>query len=511
MRSTFKILFYLKRDKQKTNGLIPLYCRITVDGQEARFGMKCDVNPNYWDIKTNKATGRKSESLNVNTLIDKTKAAIYKIYREMQERDSYVTAEKIKNSFLGFEQKQQTLLELFDSHNEERKSQIGVNFSKSAHNRYVVTRNRISDFLMFKYNLNDIPVKEINRQFISDFETYMLGNYDLSPNYITSLLKKFRHIIELALNREWITKNPFKDHKLRWQQTDRGFLSQTEIELLMKNQFEDKRLEIDRDIFIFCSFTGLSYSDVKHLTNDNIQTSIDGKLWISGKRHKTDVKFNIPLLNIPKSIMEKYKGISAGNRLLPVISNESYNKSLAKIANQCGIEKKITSHLARHTFATLALTKGVSIESVSKMLGHTSIKTTQIYARITEKKIGNEMNTFAGNIKQLDIKLQTVKEITIEEVLQSLKISKIKLSDKVWETLTTKVWSKMTNSDRHFVLANADKSGQKPKTIQDFYVALMEYFLENQNLNNQNGQNGQNSQNSVQNQTDENIKFAVNF
>ena len=399
MRSTFKVLFYLKRDKQKSNGLIPLFCRITVDGQEVRFGMKCDVNPKYWDLKTGKATGRTAEASKVNTLVDNTKTAIYKVYREMQERDNYVTAEKIKNVFLGVEQKHQTLLELFDHHNRERKLLIGVNVSKSTYLKYCFTRSRLADFIMYRYNLNDIPVKEVNRQFIGDFEAYLISQYNYGKNHVVTVLKKFRHIIELALNREWISRNPFKDYKLQWQKVDRGYLTQSEIEALMDVQFENQRMEHARDIFVFCIFTGLAYTDVTHLTNENIQSSIDGKMWIKGKRRKTDTDYNVPLLNVPKIILDKYGGASADGSLLPVLSISLYNRLLKKIANQCGINKNMSSHLARHTFATLTLTKGVSIESVSKMLGHTSISTTQIYAKITDRKIGNEMNLFAGSVK----------------------------------------------------------------------------------------------------------------
>jgi hypothetical protein len=162
MRSTFKVLFYLKRDKQKANGLIPLYCRITVDGQEVRFGMKCDVNPKCWEVKTGKATGRTAEAIKINALVDNTKAAIFKIYRELQERDNYVTAEKIKNVFLGIEQKQQTLLELFDYHSKERKEMIGINICQAAYDAYFKVRQQVVDFMLYKYNLHDIPVKEVN-------------------------------------------------------------------------------------------------------------------------------------------------------------------------------------------------------------------------------------------------------------------------------------------------------------------------------------------------------------
>jgi site-specific recombinase XerD len=400
-RSTFKVLFFLKRDKQKSNGLIPLFCRITVDGQESRFGMKCDVNPKYWDVKTGKATGRTADASQINSLVATTHAAIYRIYREVQERDNYVTAEKIKNIFLGIEQKQQTLLELFDEHNREQALQIGLNVSKPTYAWYCTARKHIAHFLLYKYNLTDIAVKEIKRQFIIDFETFLIVHHHYSQNSVVTILKKFRHIIELALNREWIYKNPFSEYKLRWQKTDRGYLTQSEIESLIHCECEDSRLEQTRDVFIFCCFTGLAYTDIKHLTYGHIQSSVDGNLWLRGKRKKTDIEYNIPLLNIPKTILEKYRGFAENDLVLPVGCLPIYNRHLKELAKLCNINKTITSHLARHTFATLTLTKGVSIESVSKMLGHTNIQTTQIYAKITAKKISNEMNAFAEKINEM--------------------------------------------------------------------------------------------------------------
>jgi integrase len=406
MRSTFKVLFYLKRDKQKANGLIPLFCRITVDGKESRFGMKCDVNPKYWDVETGRATGRTAEAAKTNALVDNTQAAIYKVYRELQERDNYVTAEKIKNVFLGIEARQQTLLELFDFHNRERELQIGINLSKFTFGKYRAVRQIIADFIMYKYNLHDIPVKDINLQFLGDLEVYLLGVHEYSKNTVVTLMKKFRHIIELALNKEWIYRNSFKEFKLQWQKVDRGYLTQSELEAMIDFRFEDKRQEHARDIFIFCAFTGLAYTDIKHLTNGHIQSSFDGRLWIRGKRQKTGTGYHIPVLSIPRMILEKYRGKAEGDFAIPVFNITNYNVLLKKVAQSCGIDKNVSSHLARHTFATQALTKGVSIESVSKMLGHTNINTTQIYARVTDKKVSCEMGIFAGSVKALDMKMQ---------------------------------------------------------------------------------------------------------
>jgi hypothetical protein len=301
------------------------------------------------------------------------------------------------------------------------------------------------------------------------------------------MMKKFRHIIEIALNKEWIYRNPFKEFKLQWQKVDRGYLTQSELEAMIDFRFEDKRLERARDIFIFCAFTGLAYTDVKHLTNGHIQPSFDGKLWIRGKRRKTGSEYNIPLLNIPQMILEKYRGKEEDDLVMPVFDIANYNILLKKIAQLCGIDKKVSSHLARHTFATQALTKGVSIESLSRMLGHTNISTTQIYARVTDKKIGNEMSAFAGSVKKLDMKLQYMaggEEVTVEGVLKSLKIPAGKVSDIIWKNLTAKVWNKLSTIERHAFVSEVESRESKPGTFCDFYVFMMDYFLENLEHNN---------------------------
>ena len=406
MRSTFKVLFFLKRDKQKANGNVPLFCRITVDGKEVRFGMKKDVNPKFWDVNAGKATGRSSEAAEINALVENTKAAIHKVYRELQERDNYVTAERVRNVFLGAETKQQTLLELMDTHNRERKPLIGISICKWCHGSYVRTRERMADFLRLWYNLSDIPVREIDHKFICDFEAYLTVTYKPAHNTLTQYLINLKHIICVAMEKDYISKNPFSNFKLQKQNPDRGFLTQEEIEKLTAMKFKNIKLEESRDIFIFCCFTGLSYSDAANLTKQHIQESFGGKMWIKGRRQKTDTEYNIPLLNIPQLILKKYADNPTSDKVLPVPWMASYNTRLKEIAKACGIEKNVSSHLARHTFATtIALTKGVPIETVSKMLGHTSIKTTQIYAKVINSKISNDMDMLAEKLSGMETKM----------------------------------------------------------------------------------------------------------
>ena len=490
MRSTFKILFYLKRDKQKTNGMIPLYCRITVDGQESRFGMKCDVNPKIWDVEAGKASGRTTEAVKINALVDNTRAAIDKIYRALQERDNYVTAERVKNVFLGAEIKQQTLLELFDRHNRERKLQIGATICEETYSRYVYTRDLLAKFIRWQYNVSDMPLKDIDHKFITNFRTFLIVNYKHAYNTQTKYLKCLRHIIGIALDEEIISKNPFAKYSVQYQKTDRGFLLEDEIGRIAACKFEESehKLEEARDVFLFCSFTGLSYSDIHSLREENIQKSFDGKLWIKGRRNKTDVEYNIPLLDVPKMILDKYAAGKFDGKLLPVPRYQYYAGRLKRLGKKCEINKNISSHLARHTFATYTLTKGVSIESVSKMLGHKDIKTTQIYAKITNEKVGNEMNMFADNIKRPETKLQpetTQKEVAVDDVLKSLKISTGKVSETVWKNLVAKVWNKTSGFDRLTFTEELKSNEIKPKTLQDFYVMLMDFFLDT--MTNQSG------------------------
>jgi site-specific recombinase XerD len=405
MRSTFKVLFFLKRDKQKSNGNVPLFCRITVDGKEVRFGMKKDVNPKFWDVKTGKAVGRTFEAAEINSLLDNTRFAIVGIYRDLQEKENNVTAEKIKNAFLGTDVRHRTLLELFDEHNREKKLLVGISIAKSTYNKYRITRDHLAAYIKNWYNLSDIALKEINHKFVCDFELFLLTVRHSEENTIAKYMQMFKHVIGIAVKYGWVRDNPFSGYRIHLKKTDRGYLTQEEIEILINQKFTAEHLEKVRDIFVFCCFTGLSYIDVKRLTCDDIKTSFDGGLWIMGKRRKTDVGYNVPLLEIPKRILKKYEGTLPNGRSLPVTTNQYSNIYLKKIGELCGLKKKLTFHLSRHTFATLTLSKGVSIESVSKMLGHTNIQTTQIYARITNDKIGNDMALFAGKIKEMETKL----------------------------------------------------------------------------------------------------------
>jgi len=403
MKSTFKVLFYLKRNAIRKDGKMPIVTRVTIDGIIAQFNTKLEIQPNYWSVKTGKVIGHPSDSKQHNAQLEEIKASLHGIYHELQRKDNYVTAEKVKNEFLGISENHETILSLFQKHNEDVKKLIGVSKSAGTYQKYEVTRRHLQKFMQLKYQITDISLKEIKHLFVTDFEIYLLTTAACNTNTTAKFMQFFKRIILIARNNGLIATDPFANYKIRLISVDRGYLTQEDVEKILKKEFAIKRLELVRDIFIFSCFTGLSYIDVKNLTNKEIRTSFDNNLWIMTKRQKTKVDSNILLLDVPKMIIEKYKGKSINDQVLPILSNQKMNAYLKEVGDLCEVDKELTFHLARHTFATtITLAKGVPIETVSKMLGHTNIKTTQIYARITDSKISNDMQALAGKLQGIE-------------------------------------------------------------------------------------------------------------
>ena len=403
MKSTFNVLYYLKRNAIRRDGSMPIITRVTVDGIIAQFNTKLEIQPNNWSVKMGRVIGHSFDSKKQNAQLNEIKASLHSIYHELQRKDNYVTAEKVKNEFLGINENHETLLSLFQKHNEDVKKLIGVSKSAGTYQKYEVTRKHLQKFMQIKYQITDISLKEIKNLFVCDFEIYLLTTAACNTNTTAKFMQFFKRIILIARNNGLISTDPFANFKIRLVNVDRGYLTQEDVEKILKKEFVIKRLELVRDIFIFSCFTGLSYIDVKNLTNKEIRTSFDNNLWIMTKRQKTKVDSNILLLDVPKMIIEKYKGMSVNDQVLPILSNQKMNAYLKEVGDLCEVDKELTFHLARHTFATtITLAKGVPIETVSKMLGHTNIRTTQIYARITDSKISNDMQALAGKLQGIE-------------------------------------------------------------------------------------------------------------
>jgi len=403
MRSTFNILFYLKKNNVKKTGYAPLMARITINGVSAPFSLKTEAKPEDWDTKAGRLYGRTKEANALNAFIDDARSKIRRHYRELCEKESVVTAAIVRDAFLGLNKQKDTLLCLFDMFNDNMKTLVEKQITEHTHLKHVYTRDRLQLFLRQKMGMEDITLRDITPQFVTDFERFLFVDFAYHRNTVMRYMQRFKRIVIMAHDNGRLSVNPFASYEFHWEPTDRGYLSDEELTTLMKHTVVCPRKEIARDVFVFCCFTGLSYCDVKELREEHIQRSFDGQLWIITKRQKTNVQSNVRLLSIPQQILEKYKGKCTGGMLLPVPTNYRGNIHLRKLGEQCGIATKITFHLARHTFATtVTLAKGVPIESVSKMLGHTNIKTTQIYARIVDTKVSNDMEALSQKLGNLE-------------------------------------------------------------------------------------------------------------
>ncbi|MEI6556156.1 MAG: site-specific integrase [Paludibacter sp.] len=395
MNAKLSILFYAKRAKTNTNGLIPIYLRVTVDGERIELSTKRFTHPDKWSVEGNCMKGTSAESKATNSYLDTLKARIFEYQQELIRNDDLVNAENMRNKILGIEKRSHMLIAIFQNHNNEVKALIGKDFAAATHVRYETSLKHTVDFIKWKYKVSDIDIRKIDHEFITSYEFYLKTKCNCCQNTTVKYIKNFGKIIRICIANGWLDRNPFINYKSRMVEVERAFLSQDEIETMFNKEFATERLNQVKDIFLFSCFTGLAYADVKKLKRTNIALGVDGERWIFINRTKTDTRSNIPLLPISSAILDKYRNHPQAvnqERLLPILSNQKMNSYLKEIADLCGIHKELTFHIARHTFATtVTLTNGVPIESVSKMLGHKNLHTTQHYAKILDLKVSDDM------------------------------------------------------------------------------------------------------------------------
>ena len=405
MKSTFSTIFYLKRQAARKDGTVPVMGRITVDGTQTQFSCKITIDPKVWDTKSGRATGRSAAAIEANRMLDNMRVSINKHYREIMDRDNYVTAEKVKNAFLGLEHRCRTLLQVFKQHNEdyEKMYEAGMK-AKATLLKYQCVYRHLEEFIYQRYHVRDIALKELTPAFISDFDIFLRTEKNCCTNTVWLYLCPLRTMVSIAISNEWLSRDPFRDYEVKKEQTTRYFLTKDEIRQLMDGKLKNAKQELYRDLFVFCIFTGLSFSDMRNLSEENIRTYFDEHLWISINRQKTGVQSNIRLLDIPKKILGKYRGLREDGKIFSVPHYMTCLYGIRAVAKRCGITKHLTWHMSRHTMATeICLTNGVPIETVSSILGHKNITTTQIYAKITKEKLNQDMenlSTRLGNIEE---------------------------------------------------------------------------------------------------------------
>lgn len=400
MKSTYRILFLLRKNRVNKEGLSNVAIRITIGGEAVEFNTHLSVPPNLWN-PIGRLNGRTKEAQKANDALHKIRADIGKHHDTIYEKYGYVTPEKLRDAYLGVEIQRNTLLSLYNIKVEQKENLVGKTIRSTTLSKYLATRKRVADFIQYQYKKEDLPVKEVDFQFVTDYEVYLRTVCNCGHNSCVKHLRYLKQIISIALKNRYITNDPFDDYKLGYKPVNKEFLIEPEIKKLMNKKFGVKRLEEVRDVFLFQIFTGLAYIDAANLTKENIFEDGLGQKWIRLTRQKSSVQANIPLLDVPLSILKKYKGLENG-KLLPIHTNQKMNEYLKEIAALCGINKRLTTHCGRHSFSTLMLTKGISIESVSKMLGHTNITTTQIYAKVLNQKIFAEVNKVRGELDDFE-------------------------------------------------------------------------------------------------------------
>ena len=395
MKTKVSILFYTKRAKAAANGLVPIYTRITINGKRFEQSTNRFVEISKWSTEGNKMKGTSEEARLINNHLDLLKNQIRDAEIELIHKKIPVTIETIKSKLLGIDERARMLVPIFQDHNNKIKELIGKEYAPGTLERYTTSLKHTIEFMQWKYNVSDIDITKIDHAFVTDYEFWLRSVRNCANNTAVKYLKNFNKIIKLCLANDWLDKNPFANYKSKVKEVERVYLTEEEIQSIIEKDFKTERLSLVRDIFLFSCFTGLAYIDVKNLTKSHISYGIDGEKWIFTHRQKTESASKIPILPVTQMIIDKYENHPQSNnedKLLPILSNQKMNAYLKEIASVCEIEKELTFHIARHTFATtVTLTNGVPIESVSKMLGHKNLRTTQHYAKVLDRKVSEDM------------------------------------------------------------------------------------------------------------------------
>jgi len=391
----FSLLFYLKKPKNYLRGDMPIYMRITVNGKVKEMATSRKCGPEIWDQKSEMAHGKSESIKELNMHLSVLKVKVFEARLLLIGDSKLVTAEAIKNLLTGQKEKPKMILEIFQHHNEQMAALVNTEFSPATFERYKTSLEHTHSFIKWKYGIEDFEINKLDFEFVSEYEFWLKTVRKCNHNTSIKYIGNFKKIVNGCIRRGWLSKDPFIGFKMSKREVERTALSKEDLQILSDKVFACERLSQVRDIFLFCCFTGLAYADIKKLKRSEIAIGIDGEKWIFTSRQKTETASRIPLLPLSLSIMERYNDhVQCLNedRLLPVLSNQKMNAYLKEIADVCGIKKKFTFHIARHTFATtVTLSNGVPIETVSKMLGHKNLRTTQHYAKILDRKVSEDM------------------------------------------------------------------------------------------------------------------------
>lgn len=403
-KTNFRVSFFLKKAKLLKNGEASVAMRITVDGQRVENNIRKSILPNLWDQSKERAKGTSTAAVDLNRFIEDARIRIHQIVTELQQTGAEINPLIVQQRFYGVGQvrkQERTILQVIQEHNDEANQLIGKDFVEITWRRYETMKRYLGELIKQKYGVDDLPLSNFTGEVIRAYEVYLKTEKDLCQNTLIRYMKALKKITNRCLANDWIQKDPFAGIKFREEPTEPEFLTLEEVDRIYNCNPGSKRLEVIKDMFLMSAFTGLAFTDVSQLTEDHIITDNDGNKWIRKPRQKTKQMSNIPLLDVPLAIIEKYQGDKKAAKkgvLLPIPCNQVMNRYLKEIATICKINKHLTMHTARHTYATLCLSQGVSLKNVSKMLGHASVKMTERYARVLDSSILRDMNAIRDTL-----------------------------------------------------------------------------------------------------------------
>lgn len=398
-RTTFSLLFYIRRNKLNKSGEAPVFMRITINGERADASVKRSIVPRLWNTTKGKAVENSKLGKDLNLYLDAISANLLRLQRDMELDGVVVSAHAILDRYLCKNHPERhTIIEVFKEHNEKCRALIGIDYAPATIIRYETALRLTSAFIRYTYKKEDLFLDELPNQLIADYEFYIKTIRKCSHNTTVKYLKNFKKITLLAMTKGWLKTDPFAQIQFHLEKTDRDFLEKHELKKLLDKKLDIPRMARVRDIFCFCCLTGLAFTDVQQLKPEHIVLDINGMQWLRKPRQKTGNMCNIPLMDKAQEILLRYREDSyclLHGVLLPVCSNQKMNAYLKELADICGIRKRLSTHTARHTFATLTLASGATIDNVAKMLGHSNTNMTRHYARILDSSIMRDMQTVA--------------------------------------------------------------------------------------------------------------------
>jgi site-specific recombinase XerD len=399
MKDDLKVSFYLKKNEVNSEGKCPVMGLIRVGKTEAPFSAKTKVHLSLWDTNSGRALGKSNAATNLNRKLDSMNVLVHARYKALSKVTENITAEQVKAAFQGIAIRQTTLIAYFKNYVDNYEKRVGKDRSRSTFKELKNACSHVKKFLKTKYRMTDIPFTSLTHKFIEDYDYHLRIKLRFQSGTILELVSRLRRMIKYAINEGLLSNDPFYEYEPVYPKAKQKYLTLGEVEKIINMQMETDNLNLTKDIFLFSCFTGLAYTDVCNQKEANIVKATDDVLWLKTSRQKTGIPCNIPLLDIPVQIIEKYRGLSTNGKLLPTVSNSFLNRYLKKIAGCCGLNRHLTFHVGRHTYAsTITLSQGVCIESVGSMLGHKDLRSTNIYAKTTNEKVEADMESLEEKI-----------------------------------------------------------------------------------------------------------------